>query len=196
MGQLFNRQPRKALVIAIITHIFGALVAHTRLLLSFWTMVASFLVVLAWQLLDRRGGRANCRAAGKSQKRLCLRPGSRTPLIGTSFSISALAPSPAHTMHESGFRAHKIPSKSMCPDYLCWRPGRRRLVGVPREGSRAGRHRHVQAPVFRDLLVKRVIALPGRFRRSRSQRLRSRQRPGFSSTRINLWPSHCGQGVV
>jgi hypothetical protein len=44
MGQLFNRQPRKALVIAIITHIFGALVAHTRLLLSFWTMVASFLV--------------------------------------------------------------------------------------------------------------------------------------------------------
>jgi hypothetical protein len=41
MGQLFNRQPRKAFLIAIITHIFGALLAHTRLLLSFWTMVAA-----------------------------------------------------------------------------------------------------------------------------------------------------------
>jgi hypothetical protein len=47
MGQRFNRQPRKALVIAIITQIIGALVA-----------------------------------------------------------ISALAPSPAHTMHESGFHAY------------------------------------------------------------------------------------------
>jgi hypothetical protein len=114
MGQLFSRQPRKAFVIALITHIFGALVAHPRLLLSFWTMVASFLVLLAWQLLVAAEA-ARTAAAGKKPGAAVSLPWLSYPVIGVIVAISALARSPAHTMHESGFHAYRIPSKSMCP---------------------------------------------------------------------------------
>src|SRR5271157_5219989 len=39
MGQLYNRQSRKAFGVAVLTHVLGALMTHTRLLLSFPTMV-------------------------------------------------------------------------------------------------------------------------------------------------------------
>src|SRR5271169_1704038 len=50
MGQLFNHQPRKAFVVAVLTHLPGALLTHTRLLLSFPTLVVTVFVVWAWRL--------------------------------------------------------------------------------------------------------------------------------------------------
>jgi len=160
MGQLFNRQPRKAFVIAIITHIFGALVAHTRLLLSFWTMVASIFVLLAWQLLVA-GEAAYGAATEKKPEAAVPLPWLAYPLIGVIILLSALAPSPAHTMYESGFHAYKIPGSSMCPT-ICvgdrivgdawayhWRPPQRGDLVLLKHASS-------DAP-----LVKRVIALPG-----------------------------------
>ena len=162
MGQLFNRQPRKALVIAIITHIFGALVAHTRPLLSFWTMVASFLVVLAWQLLvAAEAGRTAARAK-KPEAPLPV-PWLSYPVIGAIILVSALAPSPAHTMHESGFRAHKIPSKSMCPT-IC--VGDRVVADSWAYHAKAPERGDIimfKHPSSEALFVKRVIGLPGDF---------------------------------
>ena len=80
-AKLFNRQPGKALVIGIITHIFGALAAHPRLLLSFWTMVASVLVVLAWQLLVAAEA-ARTTATGKKPEAPIPLPWLSYPLFG------------------------------------------------------------------------------------------------------------------
>ena len=162
MGQLFNRQPRKALVIAIITHIFGALVAHTRLLLSFWTMVASFLVVLAWQLLVAAEA-ARTAARGKKPEAPLPAPWLSYPVIGAIILVSALAPSPAHTMHESGFRAHKIRSKSMCPT-IC--VGDRIVADSWAYHAKAPERGDIvmfKHPSSEALIVKRVIGLPGDF---------------------------------
>jgi signal peptidase I len=159
MGQLFNRQPRKAFGIAILTHILGALVAHTRLLLSFWTMVASFFVLLAWQLsVAVEAARA---ATAKKPESPVPLPWLAYPLIGIIIIVSALAPSPAHTMHESGFLAYKVPSSSMCPT-LCagdrivgnawayhWKPPQRGALIL------------LKHPSSDALMIKRVIALPG-----------------------------------
>ena len=162
IGQLFNRQPRKALVIAIITHIFGALVAHTRLLLSFWTMVASFLVVLAWQLLIAAEA-ARTAAGGKKPEAPLPVPWLSYSVIGAIILVSALAPSPAHTMHESGFRAHKIPSKSMCPT-IC--VGDRIVADSWAYHAKAPERGDIvmfEHPSSKALFVKRVMGLPGDF---------------------------------
>jgi hypothetical protein len=81
MGQPLQSPARKALVIGIVTHIFGALVAHTRLLLSFWTMVASVLVVLAWQPLVAAAA-ARTTATGKKPEAPIPLPWLSYPLFG------------------------------------------------------------------------------------------------------------------
>jgi signal peptidase I len=160
MGQLFNRQPRKAFGIAITTHILGALVAHTRLLLAFWTMVASIFVLLAWQLLVAAEAARTASTGTKPESRVPLR-WLAYPLLGIIIVFSALAPSPAHTMHESGFLAYKVPSSSMCPT-ICVDD---RIVldawayhGRP---PQRGDLILMKQPSSDTLLIKRVIALPG-----------------------------------
>ena len=162
MGQLFNRQPRKALVIGIISHIFGALVAHTRLLLSFWTMVASVLVVLAWQLLVAAEA-ARTTATGQKPEAPIPLPWLSYPLIGVIVAISALAPSPAHTMHESGFHVYKIPSASMCPTICISDQVVADAWAYHERAPQRGDIILFKHPSFKDLLIKRVIGLPGDF---------------------------------
>jgi signal peptidase I len=162
MGQLFNRQPRKALVIGIITHIFGAFVAHTRLLLSFWTMVASVLVVLVWQFLVAAEA-ARTAATGKKPEAPIPLPWLSYPLIGVIVAISALAPSPAHTMHESGFHVYKIPSASMCPTICISDQVVADAWAYHERAPQRGDIILFKHPSFKDLLIKRVIGLPGDF---------------------------------
>jgi signal peptidase I len=160
IGQLFNRQPRKTLVIGIVTHIFGSLVAHTRLLLSFWTMVASFLVLLVCQLLVAIEA-ARTAAAGKKPEARVPLPWLSYPLLAGIIMVSALAPSPAHTMHESGFRTYKISSESMCPT-MC--VGDRVVADAWAYHAKAPERgvivmfKHASSDA---LFVKRVIGLPG-----------------------------------
>src|SRR5271165_2785129 len=142
------------------THIFGALLAHTRLLLSFWTMLASIFVLLVWQLLVA-GEAAYGAATEKKPEAPVPLPWLAYPLLGVIISVSALGPSPAHTMHESGFHAYKIPSSSMCPT-ICVGD---RIVGdawayhgrPPQRGDLV----LLKHALSDALLVKRVIALPG-----------------------------------
>ena len=160
MGQLFNRQPRKAFVFAIITHILGATVAHTRLLLSFWTMVGSVIVLTAWQLFAA-GEAANVAAHGKKPEKPVPLAWLTYPLLAIIIIFSALAPSPPHTMHESGFHAYRVSSASMCPtictgDRIVADAWAYRLKSPQRGDLIVLKHSSEEA-----LFVKRVIALPG-----------------------------------
>jgi TM2 domain-containing membrane protein YozV len=114
MGQLYNRQPRKALVIAIITHIFGAVTSHSRLLLSFGTMVAIVFVLIAWQLAVAAEAAYAAAHAKKLEAPIAL-PWLTYPVIALVGLISALALSTVHVKHESGFHALKVSSDSMWP---------------------------------------------------------------------------------
>jgi signal peptidase I len=160
MGQLFNRQPRKAFVFAIITHISGATVAHTRLLLSFWTMVASVIVLMAWQVFSSAEA-ANAAALAKKPERPIPLPWLTYPLLAIIIIFSALAPSPPHTMYESGFHVSRISSASMCPticsgDRIVADAWAYRLKSPQRGDLILLKHSSQEA-----LFIKRVIALPG-----------------------------------
>src|SRR6267142_5227376 len=50
MGQLYNRQPRKAFGLAVVTHLLDLLLFRTRLLLAFSAMVTTVLVLALWKL--------------------------------------------------------------------------------------------------------------------------------------------------
>lgn len=159
MGQLYNRQPRKAFFIAIINHVFRAFETHTRLLLSFPGMVATILFLLAWQIFVAADAARNG-VTFKPENPIAL-PKLTYPLLAIIILLGAFLPTPAHLSHESGFAAFKIPSQSMCPT-IC---AGDRLVA----DSWAYRERSPQRGdliLFKHgssgvLFTKRVIALPG-----------------------------------
>lgn len=114
MGQLLNRQPRKAFIFAIITHILGALAAHTNWLLSFWTMVATFSAIIVWKLFAAAEAAYAAARARKPESPIAL-PWLAYSVIALVLIVSALAPSTAHLKHESGFSAYRISTNAMCP---------------------------------------------------------------------------------
>jgi signal peptidase I len=114
MGQLYNRQPRKALGVAVVTHLLGALLTHTRLLLSFPTLVVTVLVVWAWRLFVTVEA-AYPTAAKKKPEAAVPLPGLTYSLLVVIVLLASYFPTVDHVKQMSGFSAFKIPSESMCP---------------------------------------------------------------------------------
>jgi signal peptidase I len=114
MGQLLNRQPRKAFIFAIITHILGALAAHTNWLLSFWSMVATIGVIAVWKFFAAGEAAYAAARARKPESPIAL-PWLTYSVIALVIAFSALAPSMAHLRLESGFSAYRVSTNSMCP---------------------------------------------------------------------------------
>jgi TM2 domain-containing membrane protein YozV len=50
MGQLYNRQPRKAIGIALTMLLLSLIMARTRILLSFWSLVLILGISIVWRL--------------------------------------------------------------------------------------------------------------------------------------------------
>ncbi len=113
-GQLFNRQPRKAFGVAVATHLLSVLFVHTRLLLSFPTMVATLLVVWVWKLFVVAEAAHAAASAKKPEATLPL-PWFTYSLIAVIVVLASYFPTLDHIKHGSGFSAFKIPSRSMCP---------------------------------------------------------------------------------
>ncbi len=134
--------------------------AHTRLLLSFWTMVASVIVLVAWQIFAA-GEAAHVAARAKKPERPVPLPWLTYPLLAIIIIFSALAPSPPHTMYESGFHVYRISSVSMCPT-IC--TGDRIVADAwayrfksPQRGDLILLKHSSQEALF----IKRVIAMAG-----------------------------------
>lgn len=114
MGQLYNRQPRKAFVFALVTHLFGATLGHTRVLLTFPTMVVILLIILAWKIFVV----AEASYAAATAKK----PESSVPLPGLTYTVLValvlagnLIPTSDMVKEESGFSSFVVRSRSMCP---------------------------------------------------------------------------------
>jgi signal peptidase I len=158
-GQLYNRQPRKALVLVLPIPAAVALVAKTRIVFSFATMVAFFALLIGWRLFitgeAAYGGWTNKPESAPS------RPGLTYPLIAVVLIIAALYPSYDDFKRWTSFAAFKVPSESMCPT-IC--SGERIVADLGAYRSKSPERgdlillQHKSSPA---LFIKRVVGLPG-----------------------------------
>jgi signal peptidase I len=145
---------------AIVTHLLSALVTHTRLLLSFQTMVATLLVLLCWKLIASAEAAYTSATAKKPEAPVPL-PRFTYSLLAVIIFLAAFFPTLEHVKRESGFNAFKVPSTSMCPT-ICG--GDRVVADTWAYRSKPPQHGDIillKHPSSGALFVKRVIALPG-----------------------------------
>ncbi len=159
MGQLYNRQPRKAFSLALITYILDFLMVKTRLLFAFSTMVVTILALGLWKLsVAAEAGYAA--AAAKKPEPPVPMPQLTYPVLAVIFFVAVFVPFP-DLKSEAGFASFKVPSASMCPTicigerfvadmhaYKLKPPQRGDLILMKHSSSGA-------------LFIKRVIGIPG-----------------------------------
>jgi signal peptidase I len=160
MGQLYNRQPRKALWLALMIPILLGLAAQTRIVFSFLTMVLFFALLTSWRLFIAAEA-AYAAWKAKMPEAAFLRPRVTYPLVAVVLFAAALFPSPNDFKRWTSFAAFKVPSASMCPTiclgeriiaemgaYKAKSPQRGDLVLLKHKSSSG-------------LFIKRVIGTPG-----------------------------------
>lgn len=159
MGQLLNRQPRKALVLGAVAEALRLLWAHTHLMFAFGTMVGMMVGAVVFQL----GAAADAvYGAAKGREEVPV------PLPKISYTVIALViltgtifPTNQQTIRSSGFGAFRAASGSMCP-MVCQgeRVVANRKVYQSAEPQRGDvvlvKHDPTNGP-----FLKRVIGLPG-----------------------------------
>jgi len=104
MGQLYNRQPRKAFAMALISQIFGMLMAKARLLLAFSTIVATVVILVVWKFFVTAEAAYTAATAKKPEPSVLL-PWLTYPLLAVLFFAAAFFPSPDQLKNKAGFAA-------------------------------------------------------------------------------------------
>lgn len=113
LGQLYNRQPWKAAAYAIVASLFGLALDQRPLALHFWTLLGLIGGSVCWKIF------AVLDAAYVAAKANNAKPGVRVSwisyaVVGIIMLATTIYPS-AKQFKQSGFRAFKIASNSMCP---------------------------------------------------------------------------------
>jgi signal peptidase I len=157
-GQLLNRQPRKAFLLALPLFILDLLFFKTRLvLLSFWTFAPLLLFGIIFQLFVA----AEAAYAAATSKPLEV-PVPFPQLTYPALALALTAPVIILNLYgELPVRAFKIPSASMCPT-IC--VGERIIADMRAYQSHSAQRGDLillQHPSSRALFVKRVVGLPG-----------------------------------
>jgi signal peptidase I len=160
MGQLYNRQPRKAFGLALITHLLDLLLYNTRLFRVFSTMITTVLVLALWKFF--LAIEAAYTAAKLKKPEAPLPPSRLTyPALAVIFFVAAFFPSLEHITGETGFAAFKVPSASMCPT-ICL--GERFVADMHAYKSRPPERGDIilmKHPSSGALFIKRVIGITG-----------------------------------
>ncbi|SRR6266404_867195 len=159
-GQLFNRQPRKSFILALISFLFGVLMLKTRLLFTFSTMVATATAAAIWKLLVAAEAGYTAALVKKPESPV---PGPRFTytFLTVIFVAAVFIPGSDQLKSEAGFAAFKIASASMCPT-ICL--GERIVADMHAYKSKPlqrGDLILIKHPSSEGLFVKRVIAVAG-----------------------------------
>jgi signal peptidase I len=156
-GQLLNRQPRKAFLLALPLYVFEVLFFKTRLPFAFWRFALLAVFAITWRLFVVADA-AYAAATGKP-------PEPPVPMPRFTYSVLAAALTAPVTIlnleADLPFRAFKISAASMCPT-LC--VGERIFADIHAYQSHPPQRGDLillQHPSSRALWVKRVIGLPG-----------------------------------
>jgi signal peptidase I len=159
-GQLYNRQPRKALLLALPIPAMVVFAAKTRIIFTFATMVAFFALLVGWRLFI--AGEAAC--GGWTTNKLesaPSRPRQTNLLIAFVLIVAALYPSSDDFKRWTSFGAFKVPTASMCPT-ICI--GERIVADMGAYESKSPQRgdlvllKHNSSPA---LFIKRIIGIPG-----------------------------------
>jgi signal peptidase I len=113
MGQLVNRQPRKALVLGLIMHAFRLLQVYTHWMLAFGTMMGMMAAALALRL--GVAVEAGYGAGGKKKETAIPLTKISYPVLAILLLVGAFSPTTDQAIRESGFGAFRVASGSMCP---------------------------------------------------------------------------------
>jgi len=161
LGQLYNRQSRKGLAMAVSSPIITIVVGETRMLFSFWSLVVSLFVMIGWRLwIVSEAARVGW-MGGKSPDRF-KKPRLVIPIIVILIVLCGVFPTSAQFRnHFSDWGAFKVPSGSMCPT-IC--AGERLVADMnayrlksPQRGDLV----LLMLPETPALLTKRVIGIAG-----------------------------------
>jgi len=156
-GQLLNRQPRNAILLALPLYICDVLFIKTRLPFAFWTIAPLVAVAIIWRLFV---------VADAAHAAVTSKP-AEPPFPMPRFTYSALAialTAPVIIFNgkvDLPFRAFKIASGSMCPT-MCI--GDRIVADMHAYQSKLPQRGDLillQHPSSQALFIKRVIAVPG-----------------------------------
>jgi len=158
-GQLYNRQPRKALLLALSIPAVVALAVKTRTVFSFVTMVAFLVLLIAWRLFIA----GEAAYGGWRKKPESAPPHARLsyPLIAVVLLFMTLYPPYNDFKRWTSFAAFKVSSASMCPT-IC--SGERIVADLSAYRSKPPERgdlillQHKSSPA---LFIKRVVGLPG-----------------------------------
>jgi signal peptidase I len=158
-GQLYNRQPRKALLFVLPIPVVLALAARTRIVYSFGAFFTFWILLSAWRLFiaaeAAHAGWKNKRESEPTRSRLIYW------LVAGLLIVATIYPSFDDFKRWSGFGFFKVPSASMCPT-IC--PGEyvaADMAAYRAQPPKRGDLVMLQHKAFGALLVKRVIGLPG-----------------------------------
>jgi signal peptidase I len=161
LGQVYNRQPRKALGMAVTFPLLTLGLGESRALLSFWGLVVFFCILVGWRFFiavdAARVGWTGGRPEGRFQS-----PGFVLPIVVVLVVLLDIFPTVGQFRQRySYFGAFKVPSGSMCPT-IC--PGERIVADMNAYHSRSPQRGELvllRLPETQALLVKRVIGVAG-----------------------------------
>ncbi len=162
-GQLYNRQPWKALLFALPDPLFLLVIGETRLLRSFGGLVAFFIVALGWKFFviveaAYTASRAAAPARALSHPRLTYILAATVvlsiPTFYLFFSVDQLK-------RWVGIAAFRVPSSSMCPT-ICL--GERFFADMKAYDSKPPERGDlvlIQHGTNHQIFIKRVIGIAG-----------------------------------
>jgi signal peptidase I len=159
-GQLYNRQPRKALGMALTFPLLTLVMVTTRVFFSFWSFVLFNGIVIAWRLVIA----AEAAYSAKTEKK--AEPAIPQPRVSYALLVVAIVsieifPTSDQLIRWTGFGAFVVPSASMCPT-IC--KGERIVADRKAYKNKAPQRGDivlVKHQMFDELLIKRVVGVPG-----------------------------------
>lgn len=153
-GQLLNRQPRKAVLLALPAYISTILLVKTRLPFAFWTIAPTVLLGLAWRFFVA----AEAAYAAATRKP----PESPVPMPWLTYGLLAVALAvPALIPYDLPVRAFKTPSASMYPTICIGERIVADMHAYQFKSPQRGDLILLKYPTSNALFIKRVIGLPG-----------------------------------
>lgn len=160
MGQLVNRQPRKALVLGLMMYVLRLLQVYTHWMLAFGTLMGMVAAALALRL----GVAAEAAySAGRGKKEETAIPMANVSyaVIGILLLAGAIFPTTEQAIRKSGFGAFRVASGSMCPT-IC--EGER--VVANRKAYQSAEPQRGDVILVKQIpsegpFLKRIIGLPG-----------------------------------
>lgn len=159
-GQLYNRQPRKSIGLALTIPVLLILAAKIRIVFSFFTMVSFFVVLILWRLFIAADAAYNAWVA-KNPETAIPRPGFTYPVITVALLIAASYPSAEDLKRWTSFAAFKVPSESMCPTICLGERVVADMAAYKSKDPQRGDLVLLKHPSSSGLFIKRVIGVPG-----------------------------------